>query len=334
MIHRSRILGILFIAAMSAVAPPRAHAQTAASPRTLVLIDRPVVELKDLFHHAGINANAALGPAPLPGSTIVVGSQQLAAIARQYGVNWFSDGNDQSVSIERPGTPIDHRQVTRALRPALQRAGATGHVAINLEGAQLPMVPPNATPEVSIDQISFDRTTGRFRAVVIIRAPQMNALTTTVNGITMPEIQTVIATHDLARGEIVNSDDVRLAWMPQDNAPREAIDTPAQAIGMQIIQGTPKGMPLYRRAIAEPTLIARGAVVSLAVDMPGLEVTAQGIALAAGGAGHVIAVINPSSHEIVQAVVDGPDHAHVVPGSMPTRSSSISPYYTIPERQP
>jgi flagella basal body P-ring formation protein FlgA len=55
--------------------------------------------------------------------------------------------------------------------------------------------------------------------------------------------------------------------------------------------------------------------------MPGLEVSAQGIALGSGAAGAVVPVLNPSSHLVVQAVVDGPDRAHVVPGSRPARRS-------------
>jgi flagella basal body P-ring formation protein FlgA len=194
------------------------------------------------------------------------------------------------------------------------------------------MIPPNTTPDISIKQINFDRSTGDFNAIAVISAPQMTDITTTIDGITFPEVQTVIATHDLRRGTILNSDDLRLSWARQDSSSGKAIVDISDATGMEVVRSTFKGMPLYRSAVAEPVLIVRGAVVSLAVDLPGLEVTAQGIALASGQAGRVIAVVNPSSHEIVQAVVDGPGHAHVLPGSMPTRSSNVSPYYAMPER--
>jgi flagella basal body P-ring formation protein FlgA len=346
MIPRSirRASFLLFIAmvagAPAAIAQSAEHpssisaAPSAPSPRTLVLIDRPVVELKDLFHHAGINADAVLGPAPLPGARIVVGSRQLAAIALRYGVAWFPGDSDQSVSIERPGSPIGHDRIVAAVSRALRQAGAAGHVAINLEGEQLPMVPPNSRPDISIDQMVFDRNTGAFRAIAHIAAPRMDTVTTTIGGVAKPETQRVIAIHDLTRGDILNDSDVRLTWVAQDDDRHDAIRTLSRVIGMQVSQSILKGMPLSRRMIADPILVARGATVSLAVDMPGLEVTAQGVALAAGGSGHVIPVINPSSHEIVQAVVDGPDHAHVLPGSMPTRGDNANPYYDLAGRQP
>ena len=60
----------------------------AASLRPMTTLSSSVVRLSDLFEEAGPEAGRALGPGPLPGQRIVVEARQLAAIARQFHVDW------------------------------------------------------------------------------------------------------------------------------------------------------------------------------------------------------------------------------------------------------
>ncbi|MDD2877142.1 MAG: flagellar basal body P-ring formation chaperone FlgA [Acidiphilium sp.] len=324
----------LIFAALQHATAQGVPVQAAPSTRSLVSIDRPVVKLKDLFHHAGSEASTVLGPAPAPGSRIIIGAQQLAIIAKQYSVAWLSRKNDSSVVIERLGTPITKHQITQALRPALQRVGAANHIVVHIGDGQLPMVPLNSAPDISVNQIAYDRSNGNFSATILVTTPSMNPVSTTIAGFATRAVRAVVATHNLFAGEIMGSKDLKLAWIPQTTLPHGAIIDPSQAFGMQTTRAILMDAPLGSHAIASATLINRGATVSLAVDMPGLKVTAVGIALTAGAIGSIIPVMNPSSREIVQAVVDGPDHAHVIPGSMPTRDHNIVPYYSMAGNQP
>ena len=56
--------------------------------RPITTLHAQVVRLKDLFDDAGRNADRVLGPGPAPGGRIVVEARQLAAIARQFDVDW------------------------------------------------------------------------------------------------------------------------------------------------------------------------------------------------------------------------------------------------------
>ncbi|MGC9271297.1 flagellar basal body P-ring formation chaperone FlgA [Acidiphilium sp.] len=331
----------LTIVALFILSPAPGYAQSpqgtgmgAPTARTLVSIDRPVVKLKDIFDHAGPDADATLGPAPSPGTRFTVGARQLAAIATQYGVAWQPDGGDQAVIIERTGVPIAKATIKPVLQRALRKAGGPSHIVLNFSDAQLPMIPPNANPEIIVNRIALDRSTGNFGATILITAPTMNPVSATIAGIATPAVEAVVATHNLFPGEILTPQDLELSWVARNALPHQAIVNPLEAVGMQVVRAVSRGAALNNRVITSPMLIARGATVSLAVDMPGLEVTARGIALAAGGDGGVIPVMNPTSHEIVQAVIDGPDHAHVVPGSMPTRSRGMTPYYNMIGNQP
>ncbi|MCF3945694.1 flagellar basal body P-ring formation chaperone FlgA [Acidiphilium iwatense] len=325
---------VLFAAVLTVNAVACAEVTAAPVPRGLVSIDRPVVKLKDLFRNAGRQADAVLGPAPMPGTRILIATRQLAAIAVQFGVRWAPGNAAASVVIERPGTPIGRARLVAALRRALRLAGAPNHVAIQIGDNNLPMIPPAAQPAILVNRIAYHRMSGNFRARLLVDAPGMSAASARIAGLAEPAVQAVVAAHGLLPGAVLGSGDVRLAWIPRSDVPPGAITDPAHAVGMQIDRAIAAGTPLSGRMVGTPELIARGATVGLAVEMPGLEVTARGVALAAGGGGAVIPVLNPSSHEIVQAVIDGPDHAHVVPGSTPARARNAIPYYGLTGDRP
>lgn len=299
----------------------------APSPRGIVSIDRPVVELQDLFNDAGSHAKDVLGSAPAPGQRIEVGGTQLAAIAHQYGVKWKDDGSDNAVVIERSGIPVKPSFIIRALRPLLLGADAPNHFVVQLGTTNLPMVPPGTRPHVVVNNIRYDQVNGQFDAVVLLNARGMKPESFELSGIAAQAERVIVARRTLEPGEIVTINDVKMSWVARAALPQGTLTQAADALGMQVDRRIAAGTPLSKRVVAQVMMVSRGATVNLAVEMPGLEVTAEGVALAAGPKGAVIPVLNPSSHEVVQAVIDGENHAHVIPGSRPMPQSGTISYY-------
>jgi len=97
---------------------------TAATLRPLTTLDGPNVRLGDLFDDTGQDAGRVLGSAPQPGARIVVEAAQLAAIARQFGVDWRPASLADHAVIERPGRLLPRSVVIDALRTALHGVGA------------------------------------------------------------------------------------------------------------------------------------------------------------------------------------------------------------------
>src|SRR4051794_3976135 len=96
----------------------------AATPRPLTTLAADVVRLSDLFDEAGPEAARALGPAPAPGARLVVEAPRLAAIARQFGVEWRPASGSERVILDRPGRLLPREAVLSALRQALSGLGA------------------------------------------------------------------------------------------------------------------------------------------------------------------------------------------------------------------
>ena len=91
----------------------------------------------------------------------------------------------------------------------------------------------------------------------------------------------------------------------------------AQAVGLAPRRPLAKGQPIFLADLERPVLVRRGASVTMALAMPGLALTAEGIAMAPAAMGERIRVLNPSSKMLVEAEVTGPGEVRVMPGSTP-----------------
>jgi flagella basal body P-ring formation protein FlgA len=57
------------------------------------------------------------------------------------------------------------------------------------------------------------------------------------------------------------------------------------------------------------------------LNAPGLALNGQGLALASGGLGERITVLNPGSRAVMEAEIIGPDRVRVAPGSEPVHTA-------------
>jgi flagella basal body P-ring formation protein FlgA len=63
--------------------------------------------------------------------------------------------------------------------------------------------------------------------------------------------------------------------------------------------------------LKRPTLVAKGSAVTMIFEVPGIALTSVGRALAEGGEGDTIAVLNPASYRQVTAIITGPGTVRV-----------------------
>jgi flagella basal body P-ring formation protein FlgA len=287
-----------------------------ASPNSMVTLTSQVIRVADLFTNAGPEASDVLGASPAPGGHIVVGSDQLAAIAAAYQVPWQPDGSNPQVVLASPGIALDPALITAAIANAVAISNGPVDAAITLPDFAPPMVPPGASPAITVNQINFDPVTDNFSAAVEITAAGMAPQTLNLSGLAEPSIEALVATHNLMPGEILSAADVTLARIPSHQA-ANAIITPAAIIGMATNINLATGEAITQSELTAPIVVRKGAFVVLSLAVPGLIVTAQGVALAAGGQGDLITVLNPASHAVVQAIVTGPNAASILPGSSP-----------------
>lgn len=117
--------------------------------------------------------------------------------------------------------------------------------------------------------------------------------------------EVLVAARSLARGAALVEGDLRR--QPLDTAALSYgwYDDTAQALGKTLRRPLAAGSVLTPEALESARVVRRGELVTLLGRAGGIEVRAQGKALADGGEGDSITVENGSSRRVVQGVVRG-----------------------------
>ena len=293
----------------------------AASLRPFVALDAPVVRLSDLF--AGVEADRVLGAAPAPGQRIVVEAPQLAAIARQFGVDWRPGSPSDRMTLERAFRALSSAETEALLRPALLAAGAPPSGSIELPAFVPPLVPPQGG-DTRVAALDYDGASGRFTATLSTQSGDTAPTLTRVSGRVEEMTEIAVPARRLLAGEPIGAGDVRLTPVRASSLASEVVRDPARAVGLASRRVLQAGQPIAVGDLQRAVVVPKGVVVLMALDSPGISLTAQGIADEPGGVGERIRILIPASKAVVLAEVTGPGRVRVVPGSAPVRPAVIA----------
>lgn len=290
--------------------------------RRMTTLQGPRVYLRDLFDDAGANANQVLGPGPGPGGRIVVEARQLKAIARQYEVDWQPASNTDRTMLEWPGRPMRREDALAAVRAALVAQGAAADCDVRIPGFNPPVVPLSGVFTPVVTQLDYDPAIGRFVALLSVAGDGTEPISVRISGEVADVIELPVTVIRLPAGAIAGPDDVRMARVRVATVHGEVARDLANVVGMQMKQQISAGVPIPVAELMQPTQINRGEPVRLQLQVSGLSLTGQGLALESGAIGEQIRVRNISSQAVLQAEVVGPGVVRVVPGSAPIVSQA------------
>lgn len=116
----------------------------------------------------------------------------------------------------------------------------------------------------------------------------------------------LIAVRTLARGTTLRADDVREEL--RADAPADALDGSADAIGQRLVRGVAAGAPLREAFLEAIPVVTRGQSVTLRASRGSLAIEAAGRALEDGKAGETIRVMNIATRRVLAGQV-APDGA-------------------------
>lgn len=107
--------------------------------------------------------------------------------------------------------------------------------------------------------------------------------------------ETLIAARTIRAQQVLGPTDVAFSAKTVPGA----LTDPAQAVGMEARVAIYAGRPIRSGDIGPPAIIERNALVVLRYNANGLNILAEGRALARGGAGDALKVMNLASRTIV-----------------------------------
>jgi flagella basal body P-ring formation protein FlgA len=117
--------------------------------------------------------------------------------------------------------------------------------------------------------------------------------------------------HSLNAGDVVQAGD--LTWSREAVAGADAPRDPDAVIGMAVRRPLREGDAVSLRDVSAPMVIKRDDMIQVTFSQAGLSLTLKAKAMGDAAAGQSLAVMNPTSKTVIQAVASGPGQAVVGP---------------------
>jgi flagella basal body P-ring formation protein FlgA len=120
------------------------------------------------------------------------------------------------------------------------------------------------------------------------------------------DMRVVVPNRDIARGEVIADSDLVYGTIPA-NTVFSGIATSVEALkGMEARRMLRAGEIVRVDDVRHPVVVAKGSIVTMTFEAPGVTLTASGRAMGEGGVGDTITVQNPASFRQISCIVTGP----------------------------
>jgi flagella basal body P-ring formation protein FlgA len=287
--------------------PVRGYAGEGPVLRPVATVSGPVVRLGDLVTNAGDLSDIPLFRAPDLGLTGPVSADAVIAAARKVGLQGIDTGGLSVVEVTRASRSLSADEVVDLLRQRLTSAAGVvdpDDLAVTLDPATMPLnLPVTATGTPVVTDATWSPSDGSFQAVVEVAAGNGGRVRRAVTGRAVRVARSVIVTHDIERGAILDPGDVEIVRRPRDSLAANSLVTTEAAVGFEATHTLRAGDVLRTGDVAEPELVKPGEYVTVVFQTTGMTLTLRGRALRSGRRGDVVSVMNQQSNRILQGTV-------------------------------
>lgn len=295
-------------------------AQPRLQLRPEVTLSTDLVRFGDLFAGlAGELAGQAAFRAPALGETGTIQVSRIVQAARAAGVleetgDLRSEGFAQVV-VTRAARRLMAADLEDAVKTGLQeRYGFDARpYALSIDGgAPAIVVEPELTGDLAVQELSYDPRTRRLQArLVVPGSAAMRLKPVRISGQLVETVDVVVPRRSIARGETLTHADIMVERRPRDGLPTELLADARAAVAKVARRTLSPGMPLRAGDVQREEIVAKGDLVTILYQSPGLLITMRGKAEEAGAMGDVITIANLQSKRSLQGTVSGPGRVSV-----------------------
>ncbi|HEY1503443.1 MAG TPA: flagellar basal body P-ring formation chaperone FlgA [Stellaceae bacterium] len=308
-----RKLLIAAAAVVLGIAPGAAFADTMLLPSVTVTGD--TIHIGDIFRDAGVHADDPVAPAPAPGTRATYNAVWLGSVAREHHLTWQPSSAFDQTSVERASRIVDADAVGQRILSAVAADAPNTDASIQLDNPGLRfVVPTEASDAMAIDGLNLDQRTGRFSVFVTAPANSNTAQRQRVSGRIIYQVTLAVPAHGMSIGDVFGPPDVTEVKLPRERVASDAVTNRQQLVGKAARRILRAGETVRIGDIAEPIVVHKGDLVTIAISTAGMQLTAQGKAVEDGAMGASIRVANTQSNRVIDAVVAGPNQV-VIGGS-------------------
>lgn len=289
-----------------------ASAQTRLRP--IVQVEADVVRLGDLIEGAGDKANVAVFGSPAPGGSGQISSARITAAARDHGMSSIETNGLSTVTVRRLGRTVGAEEIVRAIQTVIvaQHQLATD-TEIELNSGQMEFVVETAATEpVAVRTLSYNGTSGRFEATIVVPGSRALELSPArVVGNVSDIVRVPVLNRAVLKGDVVTAADLTPERRRRSELGPEIVTDMQLIAGNATRRAMGRGSLIRDADLQRPELVEKNAVILMTFEQPGIQLSMRGRALQSGTLGETIHVMNLNSKKTVEARVTGPNKAAV-----------------------
>lgn len=198
------------------------------------------------------------------------------------------------------------RDVIAALNIALSGTEAGSDVKVTLPGMREDDVYATASSPIhaQADALMLDKAHARFETTLLLTADGKNLPPLKLSGHYDAMSQVPVLGRRLQAGDIIAREDIEWVEVPTAHVRKTIITDMKELIGKSPRRMISMQRPIRRDEVAGPTLITKGARVTLLFTSGNIEIKTLGETMDSGAKGDVIRVRNLSSKTVVQGTVE------------------------------
>tara|TARA_R110000868_G_scaffold4155_8_gene25295 strand:+ start:38711 stop:39652 length:942 start_codon:yes stop_codon:yes gene_type:complete len=282
-----------------------APAYAQVSLRAAVAVDTTEVTVQDVF--PGAESNAVIAKTPAPGRRLILDAYTLKRIAKRHNVLWQPRTRLDQAVVTRESRILNTSEIEAALRRALTGAGMPDSQQVELTNRVTRIsVATNVASPFRIDNPVIDRQNGRISAILTVTSGTSDKLNYRLDAFTYSVIDVPVLNRRIRRGEVIEAADVIWKKTRKDDVGRNVVRMREAAIGQAARRYLAAGAQIMIDDLEPPTLVRKGALVTIHLDTPNLHLTAKARASEDGALNQTIRVVNVRSKRTVEAVVRSP----------------------------
>lgn len=289
-----------------------AHAAEPAAAGSEITVKGDYITLGDLFDAAALAdqpgaAEYAIAASPAPGGRVAIDLSRAREIAQAHGIALPPSRAVDSVIVTRASRVVGAETIEQALLDAIAARGMQGRLRIRFSGPEPVLyVPSDEAPNVAVDSLDLEPTTGQFRAKVRAPAGDTRLAPVTLIGRAYAIAQVPIPTRAISAGEVISARDLTWTEIPTERLAQNIITQADDLVGFAPRRDLRAGAPILSGDVKKPIVVAKNTIISMVVRTPGMTLTAQGRALEDGAKGESIRVLNTQTKQTIQATVISP----------------------------
>ncbi len=283
-----------------------AAAADAAQTRDVVTVKGDFVRLGDLFEGIGEKASVAIAHAPAPGGRAVYSATRLTSFAYSHGIAWRPVSRFDRVVIKRASQIISREEIHAALRSELEKRGIATGSEIEFTNRRTSVHLPLGVPAtLAVQNLNYERRTGRFTATVTAPANHPSAASLVVTGRVYKVIEVPVLNRRVPKGETITMDDIDWITLPATKVRRNIIVDENRLLGKTPRRGLRAGQPIRNGDVRAPIVVAKGSLVTMILKTRSMVLTSKGRAIENGAIGDTVKIMNTQSKTVIEAVVAG-----------------------------